>query len=465
MDVKHKLKFTQIQTCKKFLFDEKTISLNVILNSEKCQNIISTCRDFRDRIYTPLQTLFIFIKQVLNPDKSCKNAIAQLAAEQLITKRKSISINTSSYCEARKRLPEQMIRGLVREVGKTSAEKARPTWKPFGRNLKGVDGSTVIMSDTKENQAIYPQQQGQKKGIGFPIARLVVVMSLTVGTVLDYAIGAFKGKGTSELALLRSILDCIEKDDILLGDRYYPGFFMVADILEKRADGVFRGQPQRNYDFRKGKKLGKHDHIVEWSKPQRPNWMAREIYDTYPDQIKIREFKVKGLIYITTLLNHKKYHKKEIAKIYELRWQLEINLKSIKEIMSMEMLLCKTPEMVKKEIGIHLLAYNFIRIIIGESCEQNNTIPYHISFKGTVQLLNNFMPYFINSNNMQNQILYAEMLKNIAKNNIGNRPGRIEPRKVKRRPKPFDFLYKPRYVEKKVLERRYAKMLAQNAIA
>lgn len=465
MDVNQKLKLAQIKKHKKSFSDKNNISLNEILGSEKCQHIMSGCRDFRDRLYTPLKTLFMFIKQVLNPDKSCKNAVAELAAEQLITEGEVISTNTGSYSNARKRLPEQAISELVKEVGESSAKKASIGWKVFGRPLKGVDGSSVIMPDTKENQEIYPQQKGQKKGIGFPIARIVVVMSLTVGTVLDYAIGAFKGKGTGESSLLRSIFDCIEADDILLGDRYYPSFFLIADVLAKGADGIFRGQAQRLYDFRKGEFLGKKDHIVEWKKPKKPEWMDDESYSMYPDKMRVREFKVDGKIYVTTLLDDKKYHKKELAKIYELRWHLEINLKSIKETMNMNMLSCKTPEMVRKEIGIHFLAYNFIRIIMAESCIQYNLIPNQVSFKGTVQLLNKLMPHFINSSSKQNKMMYAQLLKNITKNKIGNRPGRIEPRRVKRRPKPFDTLNRPRFIEKAKLERKLERLISRNAAA
>lgn len=194
------------------------------------------------------------------------------------------------------------------------------------------------MPDTKANQKAFPQHSNQKKGAGFPLARIMVVMSLTVGTVIDYAVGAYKGKGTGESSLLRSIFDCIEAGDIALGDRYFPNFFVMADLKKIGADGIFRGQGQRHYDFRTGERLGKNDHIVNWRKPQKPEWMSQKEYDAYPDEMRIREFKVAGKVYVTTFLNDKKYHKKELAKIYEMRWHVEINLKSIKAIMNMDML-------------------------------------------------------------------------------------------------------------------------------
>lgn len=357
------------------------------------------------------------------------------------------------------------MKELVKEIGRSSAKKASANWKAYGRELKVVDGSTVIMPDTKENQALFPQQSVQKKGLGFPIARIVIIMSLTVGTVIDYAIDAFKGRGTGESTLFRRILDSIEAEDILLGDSIYPSFFLVSDMIFKNADGIFKGQGGRLYDFRKGEKLEKKDHIVDWKKPKRPDWMDKEIYDAYPETIGVREFKVGGRVYITTLLDSKKYHKKALAKLYGLRWQVEINLKSIKETMNMDMLSCKTPEMVIKEIGIHFLAYNFIRIIMAEACFEHDAVPIHISFKGAVQLLNKFMPYFIRPSREKNKILYDGLLKKIINNRIGNRPGRVEPRAVKRRAKAFDMLNRPRNIERAKLMRRMKKNILKYTCA
>lgn len=205
---------------------------------------------------------------------------------------------------------------LVNEIGSTPIKNAPSKWKLFGRDLKVFDGSTGKMADTKANQQAFPQHKNQKKGAGFPITRFVVVMSLTIGTVIDYAIGAYKGKGTGESSLLRNILACINKDDIALGDRYFPNFFLMADLNIIGADGIFRGQGQRHYDFRSGERLGKNDHIAFWKKPYKPVWMTQKEYDSYPDKLQVREFKVSGNVYVTTFLNAKKYHRKELASIY-----------------------------------------------------------------------------------------------------------------------------------------------------
>jgi hypothetical protein len=466
MNSNKKCTAAQLKKQKQSLVEGKSdISLTDILNSEKCQAILGGCREFRDRIYTPFMTMFTFIKQVLNPDKSCKKAVAGVVVEQLQQGNK-VSSNTGPYCNARQRLPEEAVHALVKEVGAAPLKHAPAQWKPYGRELTVLDGSTLKMPDTAENQEAFPQHKGQKEGLGFPILRFVVILSMTMGTVLDYAVGQYKGKGTGEQSLFRMISDCIKEKDILVGDAYFPSFFLMADILQRRADGIFQGQSQRHYDFRKGERLGKNDHIVEWKKPNRPDWIDPEAYASIPDKIRIREFKVAGKVYITTFLStKKKYHKKELAAIYERRWEVEINLKSIKDIMGMDMLSCKTPDMVRKEIGTHFLAYNCIRILMAEACEKHNTLPWKISFKGTVQLLNEFMPHFLNSSKSQNKLLYANLLELIVKNKVGNRPGRVEPRAVKRRPKSFPRLQRPRIVEQKRLMKKIEKRILKNAAA
>ena len=469
MDFNPKSKFVQIkiEDHKKLLTNGKSdLSLNDILSSEKCQCIISECREFRARIYTPLKTLLMFIKQMLNPDKSCKNAVAGSVAEQISLGEKASSTNTGPYSKARERLPEVAVKELVKETGELTANKAPSKWKWRGHDVKLVDGTNVTMPDTKENQEAFLRHNNHAGEVGFPMARLVVIMSLAVGTIIGYAIGASKGKGTGEHSLLRSILNCIKGGDLLLGDCYYPSFFLIADLLSRGADGLFPGLNGRNYDFRKGEHLGKNDHIVEWRKPTRPEWMDKQTYDAYPKQIRIREFKVSRRIYVTTLLDDKKYNKKELAALYEFRWQVELKIRDIKITMNMEMLSCKTPEMVRKEIGIHFLGYNLIRILIAEACTRHDFIPYQISFKGTVQLLNQFIPYFSKSikHTNRNEELLSELLRLIVQNKVANRPGRLEPRAVKsERRKTFRTMKRARIVEKWRLERKREKRILRYA--
>jgi hypothetical protein len=216
----------QIKNLKGHLHNAKQGNLlTVFLNLECCQQIIKESRPFRQRIYTPLQTLLSFIKQVLVADKSCSNAVISVAAARLSEGKKTISINTGPYVKARKRLPEETIHHLVSAVGKTSLKTASIPWKPYGLEVKLCDGTSVQMPDTKANKKVFPKHNNKKKNIGFPLARIVAIMSLATGSIIDYAIEACKGKGTGELSLLRKIFGCIEANDLLIGDRLYCNFF------------------------------------------------------------------------------------------------------------------------------------------------------------------------------------------------------------------------------------------------
>ena len=441
------IKMKQLESHKiAILKNDASQRLNDLLNSESCLLIINQCREFRDRFYNPLMTIFLFIQQIFHPDKSCRNAVASHVTAQAVIGKKMSSSNTGPYCKARQRLPEATVKSLVKNVGIMVDHKAQKEWRWKGRNVKLVDGTTVSMADTKANQEKFPQHGMQEKGVGFPMVRIVVVISLAVGTIIDYAVDAYKGKGTGEHSLFRQIINCINPTDILMGDRYYPSFFLLSDLINRGGDGVFHGQAQRHYDFRKGESLGKKEHLVYWKKPQKPSWMGQETYDQHPKELKIREFKVQGKIYVTTLLDHKEHHKNELAKLYLFRWQVEISLGAIKTTLKMEHLSCKTPDMVLKEIGIHFLGYNIIRSIMAQSCHAHNKLPNQISFKGAIQLINQFMPYFLNVSENKKIELSVELLKRISLNGVGKRPGRVEPRAVKKRGKPFGMLKEDRKI-------------------
>lgn len=245
-----------------------------------------------------------------------------------------------------------------------------------------------------------------------------------------------------------------------------PKFFLLADLKKRGADGVFPGQSQRHYDFRKGVSLGKKEHIIEWKKPTKPKWMSQEVYDAYPQQLSVREFKVKGKVYVTTILEHKRYNKKELVELYKQRWLVEINLRSIKSVINMDFLSCKTPDMVRKEIAAHMLGYNIIRIIMAEACERHGANPNKTSFKGTLQLLNQFMPRILTVKASKKINVYNALLSQIVLNKVGRRPGRVEPRAVKRRRKPFPMLNNSRYTERnKILKKRKSQDKSKNVCA
>jgi hypothetical protein len=300
------------------------------------------------------------------------------------------------------------------------------------------------MPDIVENQAAYPQQNGQKPGLGFPICRLVGAICLSSGAVLNASIGRFKGKGSDEQSLLRNILDTFNTGDLVLGDALYGTYFLLATLRERGIEAVFEqmGPRKRVTDFRKGKAIGSRDHLVELTKPKKkPDWLTQVQYDGIPDTLSIRELSIKGKILITTLLSPKDASKAELKALYKKRWQIEVDFRNIKTTLGMETLSCKTPKMSEKEIWIYFLAYNLIRLLMAQAALLADILPRQLSFKHTLQLWlawNQQDAYTTHETN--HELLF--ML--ISQRKIGNRPGRIEPRAVKRRPKPFSLLMKPR---------------------
>jgi len=399
---------------------------------------------FRDRIFSPVVTLSAFIAQVLSEDHSCAWAVAQVNAERIVQGKKPCSSETSAYCQARQRLPNELILHVLRETGVKLHKDTHSDWQWRGRRIVMADGTTLSMPDTPANQAEFPQPASQKPGLGFPLARLVILLSLATGGVLDMAVGPNKGKKTGEHALLRQILGALSPDDILIADRYYCSYFLLAVLLQMKVDAVFQIHASRRVDFRRGRRLGKRDHIVEWSKPTRPDWMEIEDYEAMPSTLSIRETKVGGLVVVSTFLDPKEVTREDLWKLYKLRWTVEINLKFIKEIMKMGILRGKSPEIVKKEIGVHLLTYNLIRTVMAQAAERRGIAPNTISFKGALQQMDAFTDKIAHATGDMRARLLDVMLQAIARRRIGNRPGRAEPRVVKRRPKPYPRMNEPR---------------------
>lgn len=417
--------------------------------------------EFSDRIYTPIITLAMWLSQCHDADPSLRQAVARLMAHRVAKQQPTCSSNTGAYSNARQRLPEKLLADLTRHTGKQLMTEAPTGWSWHGRHVKIVDGSTASMLDTEANQKAYPQIAAQKPGLGFPILRYLAIFSLSVGTVLDVAIGPYKGKGTSELALFRSVHGTIDAGDVVLADRFFCSFFEVAELQRLGADAVLRQHQRRKTDFRRGIQLGKYDHLVVWKKPQRPQWMDEATYQQYPDTLTMREVRVhikgKGrkvrpriITIATTLLDAKQYPKNELAELYRRRWDAELHLRSLKSILHMDVLRAKTPEMVHKEIWAHLLAYNLIRKVIAQAAETYDMKPWQISFKGALQTLKAFALPLLTCTRGRVREVIDEMLLAIMRHRVGSRPGRVEPRALKRRPKPYDLLTRPRAKARKL---------------
>jgi hypothetical protein len=436
----------EIDTLKKRVLQEDGLPFNEILLEDNIQQIINEfVPEYRDRIYSPTVTLAAFVCQVLNEDSSCQAAVERVRAEQVARGELPCSSATGAYCKARTRLPENLIYCQMRDMGQNLHTESLDTCSLQGRNVILVDGTTVVIKDTEENQEVFPQPNSQKPGLGFPVARLVGLISLSSGAILNVAIGPYKGKETGEHALLRKILDTLSPGDILLADRYYCSYFLIAILLAMGVDVVFQNQEKSKTDFRRGKRLGKRDHLAIWHKPTCPEWMFELTYASIPETLTMREVKRNSQVIVTTLLNPIESTRQEIIDLYSKRWNIEIDLKFIKEVLQMDILCCKTPEMVRKEIAVHLLAYNFIRTIIAQAACLYEINPRTVSFKGAIQSFHAFIEKIFFLPERSSELIDA-LLQGVASHRIGKRPGRCEPRAVKRRPKSFPRLTEPREI-------------------
>jgi len=417
---------------------------NLLTGPQLLEGIEALLPGHRERLFPPTETLSMFLAQVLSADGGCRQAVNDAALKRLVGGLSPCSTSTSAYCQARARLPTPMVSTLACQVGGMIAESAPCGWHWQGRRVLLVDGATVIMADTEDNQAAYPQPSSQKPGLGFPICRVVGLFCLASGALLNAATAPCEGKGSDEQTLLRGMLDTLEPGDILLGDAFYPTYFLLGELLRRGIDGVFEqyGARKRSTDFRTGKKLGAHDHLIVLNKPKkRPHWMSQDEYDRVPATLTVREFQAGGKIMVTTFLNPKDAPKNALKVLYRGRWNVELDLRHIKTTLGMEQLRCKTPEMAIKELWVYLLAYNLIRLLMAQAALLADQIPRQLSFKHTVQL---WLSWQQRGGPTHDAVSITALLVLIAEPRVGLRPGRVEPRALKRRTNRFPLLTKPR---------------------
>jgi hypothetical protein len=409
----------------------------------------------RERVYTPKLTFLTFLSQVLHPGAPCRKAVRELQTYYLQQPEpRRISPETSPYCQARKRLDLDNL-AVIREDLSQGMARALPSWERlWPRPVKVVDGTTLSMPDTPENQAAYPQPESQKPGCGFPQMRLLALFSLDTGALLERARGQYK---TSEVRLFYKFWPRLNPGDILLGDRIFGTYTALAELPARGVDGIFRLNAQRDQDFRRGKRLGPSDRLMTWYKsPQKPAGMSVEQWAQIPAQIVVREVKikikeancrVKEIVLVTTLLDRKKWPKAVLAELLRRRWQVELNLDDIKTSLQMDVLSCLTPAMIHRELELHLIAYNLVRAIMLEASVSCHAPLYRLSFKGsldTVQEFSRGMARVPRSHQHKRRALYQEMLATIAQDLLPVRPGRREPRCLKRRHKAYPLMTKPR---------------------
>jgi putative transposase len=408
-----------------------------------------------DDIYTPPLTLWGWLAQVMQADKarSCVAAVARITALCVALGRKPPSPDTGTYCRARAKLPESVLQRLVYSVGDGLESRVPADWLWLGRHVKLGDGSTLLTADTDANQAEWPQARTQKPGLGFPILRMVVLLSLATAALCGLAIGPYKGKETGEPALLRELLDRFQRGDVFLGDCAYCSYFMLALLLGRGVDVVTRQHQCRQTDFRSGQRLGNDDHLVAWERPARPTWMDEETYATSPQTLTVRElrvrvnvpgFRVRELLVVTTLTDAERYPQAEIARLFRLRWHVELDLRNIKTSLRLDDLRGKKPETVRREIWVHWLAYNLIRKVMAQAALSREKLPRELSFASALAgvagawALATVADASMLSRHAQTQH------RGIASSRVGHRPNRVEPRAIKRRPKSHKLLNRPR---------------------
>lgn len=296
------------------------------------------------------------------------------------------SLSTGPYCKARQRLPLGLISRLGVAVGEALERGSPRNWKWRGRSVKLVDGTTVSMPDTRANQSVYPQSGVQRPGLGFPPAMLVGLISLSPGAVLRRALGPCRGKHTGEQALFRTLMAYLDAGDVVPADRYHCNYFTVALLLERGVDLVTRQHQRRITDFGRGLRLGQRDQLVQWQRPWRPNWMDAQTYARTPQWLTLCQVEVAGRILVTTLTDARALSARELDALYSGRWQVEVDLRSIKALMGMDVMRAKSPDMVNEEIAAYLLAYNLVCSLMTRAAAGARVFARALSFKGALQL-------------------------------------------------------------------------------
>ena len=409
--------------------------------------------DTEESVFTPAITLWAFLSQVLEEDKSCRAAVSRVQALRLALGQEPCSQDTGAYCRARAKLPASVLQHLALHTGRNLDAQVPADWLWHGRHAKLVDGTTLTMPDTAANQAVYPQQSSQEPGLGFPLLRMVVLMSLASAALLDMAVAPYQGKETGETALLRQMLEDLEPGDVLVADRYYCTYWLVAMAQACGVDVVFRMHHLRDYDFRRGRQLGANDHVVSWQRPQRPEWMDEATYRTMPATLSVRELaldiatpgcRTQSMVVVTTQLDAAAFPKEEVGDLYHDRWHVEPDIRAIKQTLHMEHLRCKSPFMIAKELWVHFLGYNLVRKVSCQAALLQEVHPREVSFTAAKQTLNAVRSQLtlapLDERHRQGELLLDEL----GKERVGNRPDRCEPRLLKKRPKPYHHLREPR---------------------
>lgn len=417
----------------------------------------------RQRLFSKENTFWAFFSQVLDADGGCKEVIRKLQSYASIRGIKIPSSSTASYCTARKKLTEQTLSEILAHTS-CQVNVQSEAGLLNNRRVVVVDGTGVSMPDTPENQEVWPQSASQKPGCGFPTARICACFSLESGALLSYALG---NKKSSELPLFRQQWQTFKQGDIFLGDKGFCSYYDIVNLKKQGVDSVVtlaRRTPVSPADSLK--RLGPDDLLITWKRPasnQRLSY-SEETRKDLPSELALRQIKVrvrfpgfrtKGFYIVTTLLDARLYPAEEIAELYFKRWDVELFFRDIKTTMGMDILRCQSPEMIRKEILMYFIAYNCVRKLM---CEASGKIAIEVrvvSFKGTVQAIRNWEPHLNQAkiSKVARFKLISDLYEAMTDSPIRQRPGRSEPRCLKRRPKNFQLMTAPRHQMQEVPHR------------
>jgi Transposase DDE domain len=406
----------------------------------------------RERVYSMGVTFWTFLWQIFNPGSSCREAVRKVKAWFALMGRPAVQEDDSPYCQARRRLPHSTLERIRQATAQAAEQRACQAWRFHDRQVQVADGTWVSAPDTRANRKTYPCSANQKKGCGFPLIQVVALFSLTSGALLAVVLG---NKHQAELQLFRKIWQTLKAGAILLADRLYCDYVTIAALQRRQVDSVLRLHHMRPRDFRRGKRLGRYDRLITWAKPvSRTRTVTRRLWKSLPPQITLRligypvqipGFRSRQIFLVTTLLGPVVYPASELASLYLRRWGIELFFREIKIALQMDVLSCKSPAMLRREITMHLIAYNLTRALMVEAASVHHQDLEQISFKGTMDTLRHYSQVIAQATNrkMEKQLI-NELLSALVKDPLPDRPNRVEPRARKRRPKPFPLMHEPR---------------------
>jgi DDE family transposase len=410
----------------------------------------------RERIYSLRLTFQCFVWQMLKPQTACREVVRQVQALFRLQRRGRVKEGASAYCQARSRLPRERLERAAACLAAHADQRVGQSGRLRDRLVKVVDGTAVQLADTPENQERYPQLPHQKPGCGFPLLKLLALFSLSSGAILKVIMESYHHH---DLRLFRQLWEDLKAGDVVLGDRLFGDYGSLAALPRRGIDVVARLNAKRKVDFRKAKRLGRHDGLFLWTKPRVcPPYVSPAQWAELPQTITVRilrfriaskAFRTRSITLVTTLLDPKLYPLEELADLYARRWRLELCFRDLKTQMGMEQLRCQTPEMVEKEALAYMVAHNLVRCVMAEAVATYHVKLERLSFKGTVDSLRQFTNTMAQARSRKTRRqLWEDLLWTVARDLVPLRAGRREPRAVKHRPKPFPLLTRPRHLFK-----------------